>query len=345
MVPVKDAPAGMRPCLESLLRQNYPDYEVVFTMQDEQDPALAVVQAAQAAVGEAGPVVRTAFAGQAGVCGQKNWNQLAGLKALNPMCAIFAFCDSTHVAPSHWLPELVRPVAAGEAVASTAYHHVFPRKRNLASLGRTISVLALYMMQEIPGITQPWGGSMAISRKVFEELNVADIWGQTVVDDVSLAVKLEGAGYKAQAVPEARMDTDLASENIRDWALWLKRQWLYLKFLFPGSWIAVGLLLYLQFAMLLLGLGGFVLGLMGAVPLPWFLLGCLHLGTCCGLGLWARRAHPEPAPPLPWLSGFFATLAMAAISHGLTLPERKISWRGISYLVGRQGKVRNIERS
>jgi ceramide glucosyltransferase len=345
VVPVKDAPPGMQACLESLLRQDYPDYEVVFAMQDDQDPALAVVRAAQAAVGDNGPTVRTAFAGQAKQCGQKNWNQLAGIAALDCGCAILAFCDSTHVAPPHWLPELVRPIALGESVASTAYHHVFPRERNLASLGRTISVLALYMMQEIPSITQPWGGSMAVSRATFDELEVAAIWGRTVVDDVSLALKLERAGHKATAVPRARMETDLPPETMRDWRLWLQRQWLYLKFLFPGSWIAVGLLLYLSLGLLVFDIATLLLAPLGLLPAPLLLPAGLHLGGCVVLALYSRRAHPAPGRVIPWLVGFLGTLAMAAVSHALTLPAKKISWRGISYQVGREGAVERIERS
>lgn len=345
VVPVKDASPGMQACLESLLRQDYPDYEVVFAMQDDQDPALAVVHAAQAAVGDRGPTVRTAFAGQARQCGQKNWNQLAGIAALDPGCSILAFCDSTHVAPPHWLRELVRPIALGESVASTAYHHVFPRKRNLASLGRTISVLTLYMMQEIPGITQPWGGSMAISRTTFDQLDVATIWGRTVVDDVSLALKLERAGHKALAVPSARMDTDLPAETMRGWRLWLQRQWLYLKFLFPGSWIAVGLLLYLTLGLLFFDIATLLLAPVGLLPASLLLPAGLHLGGCVVLALYSRRAHPTPGNVIPWLVGYLVTISMAAVSHAMTLPAKKISWRGISYQVGREGTVERIERS
>lgn len=345
VVPVKDAPPGMQACLESLLRQDYPDYEVVFAMQDEHDPALAMVQAARAAAGEGGPRVRTAFAGQARQCGQKNWNQLAGIAALDPGCSILAFCDSTHVAPPHWLPELVRPIATGESVASTAYHHVFPQKRNLASLGRLISVLTLYMMQEIPGITQPWGGSMAISRATFDQLDVAATWGRTVVDDVSLALKLERAGHKATAVPRARMDTDLPPETMRGWLIWLQRQWLYLKFLFPGSWIAVGLLLYLTLGLLVFDIATILLLTpLGLAPPSLLLPAGLHLGACILLVLHGRRAHPAPGNVILWLIGYLVTITMAAVSHAMTLPARKISWRGISYQVGREGAVEHIER-
>ncbi len=345
VVPVKDAPPGMQACLESLLRQDYPNYEVVFAMQDDQDPALAVVRAAQAAVGDNGPRIGTAFAGQARQCGQKNWNQLAGIAALAPDCSILAFCDSTHVAPPHWLPELVRPIVTDESVASTAYHHVFPQKRNLASLGRTISVLTLYMMQEIPGITQPWGGSMAISRATFDELDVAAIWGRTVVDDVSLALKLEHAGHKATAVPRARMDTDLPPETMRGLLIWLQRQWLYLKFLFPGSWLAVGILLYLTLGMLVFDLATILLLVpLGLLPPSLLLPTGPHLGACILLVLHSRRAHPAPGNVILWLIGYLVTISMAAVSHAMTLPATRISWRGISYQVGREGRVERIDR-
>ena len=44
LVPVTGAAAGLEGRLQALLRQDYPDYEVVFATRDAQDPATAVIQ-------------------------------------------------------------------------------------------------------------------------------------------------------------------------------------------------------------------------------------------------------------------------------------------------------------
>lgn len=343
VVPVKGAPEGVEECLTALLLQDYPDYEVFFAVESANDPAVGAIRAAQARARTRGVSKgRLTLAGKAEGCGQKNWNQLAALGGVDEDVAVLAFCDSMHKPRMDWLRRLVSPIAAGHGVASTAYHHVFSPREGFAVMGRKISVLALYMMQEIPAVTQPWGGSMAVKRAVFQELDVAALWAGSVVDDVTLARRLEQAGERAVPVLGACMETLVQGQLMRDWRIWMERQWLYLKFIYPGSWFGVGVLLYLLAGMLLFSGAIAVLSLCGLVggataALCWGFLGVLVL-----LGLWAKACHPAPGGTLPWLSGFFGTLIMAAGSHARTQVLRHISWGGIIYRVRRGGGVETM---
>lgn len=345
VVPVKGVRHGTRECLQALLRQDHPRHEVVFVVEKEDDPATEMIREALAEAKEKGRGIgRLVVAGVAEQCGQKNRNQLAGVAALGQGVDILAFCDSTHLPRPDWLRRLVTPIADGRAEASTAYHHVFMETRGLAAVGRCVSVLALYMMQEIPAVTQPWGGSMAIRRATFEKLGIAALWSTNVVDDVSLARRLEDCGLRAAPVLGARLDTFLASETFTGWRVWLERQWLYLKFIYPGSWLAVGIVLYLQALLLALGGAAALLGPFGLFGAGLTTAGWAYLLLLVVLGLWARECHPRPPGRGLWLAGFFATLFMAALSHMRTLGLGVIPWGGIVYSVGRGGEVLALRR-
>ena len=88
------------------LCQDYPDYEVVFTTRDAQDPATAVIRSLLARY----PRARHVVAGPAACCcGQKNYNLLAAVKLVGQTPEILVFCDSNQEAPPAVAAELTAP--------------------------------------------------------------------------------------------------------------------------------------------------------------------------------------------------------------------------------------------
>ena len=110
IVPLTGDTPEMEAAVSSLLRQDYPDYTVVFVTERAEDPAAALVARCAADPARVLAVV----AGPATTCGQKNHNILAGVRAA-PTAAVFAFCDSTHLAKPDFLANLVAPIARGDA--------------------------------------------------------------------------------------------------------------------------------------------------------------------------------------------------------------------------------------
>ena len=163
------APPGLAPRLTALLHQDYPDYQVIFTTRDLEDPATGVI--AQLIWGK--PRARLVVAGPARTCGQKNQNLLAGIRLAGDAPEILAFCDSNQEAPRDFLRKLAAPVALGEGVVTSGYHQAIPGDRRLATWGRAVSVLTLYLTKPVPWLNQPWGGATAIRRETFESLGVA----------------------------------------------------------------------------------------------------------------------------------------------------------------------------
>ena len=341
LVPVTGAAAGLATRLAQLLSQDYPDYQVVFATRDAADPATAIIRSLLPKFSGARHVV----AGPARSCGQKNQNLLAAVQLVGRTPEILVFCDSNQEAEASWLKELVAPMVAGRGEVTSGYHHIIAAKPGGAALGRAISVLILYLTKGFRRLNQPWGGATAIRRSLFENLDLARLWAENIVDDVSLAGRLVRAGIPVVLSPGASLHTPLDRESLAGWQDWLVRQWLYLKFCMPATWLAAGLVVHLVAALVLLaGVRLFLLPLGVAAAGP-ALSGALFLAGLTGLVLALRAYHPHPGPLAKWLPAFFAALFLASWCHLQTLLTMEMRWRGIIYRVGWRGKVVEIVAS
>jgi hypothetical protein len=324
--------------LASLLGQDYPDYELIVATRDQADPASALVAQALAGHGRG----RHVYSGPAVRCGQKNHNLLAGLKQISPDREILVFCDSTRLAPSHFLKELVRPVALGQALLASGYHHVIPQDDRIGTLGHAIVVMALHLSRGVDALVQPWGGSTAIGLATFEALKVEQLWAENVVDDVSLAALLKKVRVGVQATPAACLHTPLAQESIWDWNQWLTRQLMYLKYCFPGTWMALGLGLYLLNGLLLFASCQVPAAILGWTSPTAGWTSLVFLAIILALVNYGRSMHPEPGPLLPGMTASMAAIFMAGLCHFQTLLTSRIHWRGLAYNVTWTGRVTGV---
>lgn len=341
LVPLTGAAAGLESRLKRLLSQDYPDYQVVFTTRDAVDPAMAVIRSLLPNF----PRARHVLAGPARGCGQKNQNLLAAVKFVGWTPEILVFCDSNQEASASWLKELVAPIVRGEVQVSSGFHHVMAQEPGIAALGRTVTVLALYLTKGFRRLNQPWGGATAIRRSLFENLRVAKLWAENIVDDVSLAARLVGAGLPVGIPRGAILHTPLDHESLAGWQNWLVRQWLYLKFCMPATWLAGGLLVHLLLALVVVAGVRLWLALLGMASGGPALAGGLFLAGLTGLGIALRSYHPQSGPLAKWLPAFFAAMGMASWCHLKTLFTMEMHWRGITYRVGWRGRVVEIVRS
>jgi cellulose synthase/poly-beta-1,6-N-acetylglucosamine synthase-like glycosyltransferase len=340
IVPVAGASPGLGTRLSALLHQDYPDYQVIFATRDLDDPATRVI----AALIWGCPRARLVVAGPARTCGQKNHNLLAGVRLAGEAPEILAFCDSNQEAPPDFLRQLAAPVAKGDGVVTSGYHQAIPGDQRLATWGRAVSVLTLYLTKAVPWLNQPWGGATAIRRETFESLRVASLWAETVVDDVSLAARLIEARIPVGLSRGAELATKVSGETLASWESWLFRQWIYLKYYLPGSWLAAGALMYLL-------TGCTLASLLQVLLLPWgwgapgmAIPALAFLGGLSALALAMRRLHPCPPSWSLWLPAFLASVGMAAWVHLMTCLTQKISWRGTVYQVDWRGRVSSIRQ-
>jgi ceramide glucosyltransferase len=340
IVPIAGACANLESHLRALLQQEYPTYAVIFVTQDEVDSAVPII--AKVITGE--PKAQRISAGKAISCSQKNYNLLQGVLAIDEATDILVFCDSGHYAHPMWLEQLIYPLLASSVAVSSGYHHVFPERTCVCSIGRAICVLALNLVRQIPVFAQPWGGATAIRVVDFKNLGVAELWSTAVVDDVTLAEHLQKKKMTIAIPTDADMKTIIDDCTWQTWESWLIRQWAFLKFVFPKLWFFAGLT----------GLGFTLLVyLCIVVVLSWGLqvfpafyeYSAAVFLTVQALSLLAfRMRHPSPGSVIFFYPAFLAALFMAGWCHYRTWFADSITWAGITYKVAAGGKVVNIFR-
>lgn len=341
IVPVTGASANLETNLRSLLHQEYPGYSVIFVTQDEGDPAVPILTKALSGQKSA----RHVNAGKAITCSQKNYNLLQGVLATDPSTDILVFCDSGHYAHVRWLERLLYPLAIMPCIAvSSGYHHVLPGKGCICSTGRAICVLALNLIRKIPPFSQPWGGALAIRRIDFHQLGIAELWGSTVVDDVTLADHLQKKKMQVAIPKDADLQTVVDDCSWQAWESWLIRQWAYLKFVFPRLWLFAGLaslafffLVFFCTLTVATGGGGFFAG-REVIAAAVFLIVMAAGATIF------RSRHPAPGSLIIWFPALLAALVMAGWCHYRTWFSHSITWAGITYTVAAGGRVVKIIR-
>jgi cellulose synthase/poly-beta-1,6-N-acetylglucosamine synthase-like glycosyltransferase len=341
IVPVAGSSPMMVAYLESILSQDYPSYEVLFVTRTlEEDAAGIISQAFEGREGKP-PAHRHVVSGSAATCGQKNHSLLEGVRRARKSSEVLVFCDSTHMAPRHWLKSLVAPIAKGEARITAGYHRVVPGDKGMATLMRAVIVLILNGLQGMPWLQQPWGGNTAITRECFNWIGVADVWVENIVDDVSLAALLRKRGVDLDFISEAELETPIENETMPGINQWLRRQLLGLKFCLPGMWTGAGLVLYLLAVLVIWAPLQCVVALvMGD------LFGCfspvVFLAVLTGLMLAMRLLQPGPKIILRWLGACYGAIFVAALTHLKTWFVYEMDWGGIRYQVTRSGKVRSL---
>jgi ceramide glucosyltransferase len=338
IVPVAGVYPELLENLRSRLTQNYPQYQVVFAVRSANDPAVGVIKQLLPEF----PWARLKVCGPASGCSQKNHNLLGGLEAVGPEAEILVCSDANQVTPPHWLQALAQPLVLGKAKVSGSYHQVIPQDDALPTLGRSLAVIMIYLGKGISNWDQPWGGSTAILRKTFDELEVRRLWSRAVVDDVSLAQRLQQANIKMAAATGAVLATP-ARETWSSWEEWFIRQIIYLKFYFYFPWLMAGVGIFAFLTLVLLALAQIGLGLFGWNS--WNLTGMsfLFLFTLIAFLALLRPLHPRPGPWLSYLNAGLVTLAMAAWCHMKTWFTWNIRWRKLIYTVDRQGTVIRIQ--
>ncbi|MCA1944733.1 MAG: glycosyltransferase [Desulfovibrio sp.] len=340
IIPMTGESPHMAPALASLLAQDYPDHIILLVTQDEADPATTLAQRLVQTHAHA----RHVLAGPATACGQKTHNQLAALAALDTMAppvSLLAFCDASHAAQPNFLSCLLEPLVCGRARVAAGYHLVTPEDARLPTLGQTVVVLALHALQAVPRLRQPWGGAMAMTRRAFDDLQVAALWGENVVDDVSLAARLVQRREPVALAPAACLRTPLA-QSWTGWTAWLTRQLAYPRFIMPGTWLGIGLGLAALTTILVAAVLTSLAGLAG-VTTPATAL--TALAFVAGL-LWTIHGLagllPQRPAALPWYGACLLTLPVACWCLVRSAATRTMRWRHRAYIVGRGGRVERI---
>jgi ceramide glucosyltransferase len=241
LIAIKGVHATTGQFLELLCQQDYPNYRIIFALESRADPALILIEAMRhRAAGR--PEIDIVIAGYSAQRAQKVHNLLAARGALRDEDAVIVFTDADTLLPPDWLTNLVRPIAIGEASASTGYRWPLPTDSRLPTLIGAAADLSITTSARSRHWNICWGGATAVARGPLDRIDVLTVWERAASDDVTLSQALRAAGFRINSP----LRTLVPSPMAHTWSSLLgfaRRQHLMLRTYAPRLWLFGGLTL------------------------------------------------------------------------------------------------------
>jgi cellulose synthase/poly-beta-1,6-N-acetylglucosamine synthase-like glycosyltransferase len=355
VIPCKGVQPGFDASVDAFLKQDYPDYQVVFTVATPTDEAYQTLRPRMEGQGAPEsirrPPMQLVVAGIADGRGEKVNNLLRGIEAADPTGQVLVFADIDATPSPDWLRSLVEPLANPRITVSTGFRWYLPGEGFVSRL-RAAWDTSIATMMGNHDRNFAWGGSMAIRAADFRKLGIAEhYWANTVSDDYALTRAVREAGGKIAFAPRCLVASREESD-LREFLRWSTRQIIITRVYAVHLWI-LGLAAYLFYCGTLT-LGLVVLALPGVpayqracviVALSVILLlgaGKGYIRTLVARELFAseisRRfsCYWQLSPLVPWIMlGNF-------VAAGFT---RRIEWRGTEYELISRDEVRVLGRS
>ena len=202
IVPCRGYEQGLEKNLRALFRQNYLAYEVIFVFDNEDDESVSVAkQISEESIKTVNS--KLVIAGIALESGQKVHNLREAVMHIADESEVIIFVDSDARPSEKWLQSLIAPLRDKNVGASTGYRWFVDKQGGFATHLRSVwnSSIASALGGNM-NANFCWGGSTAITREVFEKLNIREKWKGTLSDDLMLTSELKKAGMFINFVPQ-----------------------------------------------------------------------------------------------------------------------------------------------
>ncbi len=206
IAPCRGLDDGLQENLLALTVQNFPAYEIIFVVDDKDDPAVEVIKefTAGSSEGRESLTCRLVIAQKASNAGQKVENLREAVLHANERSEVFVFVDSDARPSANWLRRIVAPLENTDVGATTGYrwfisaHPTFASELRSAWNASIASALGPNLSSNFC-----WGGSMAIRRDVFDRIEMGEKWKGTLSDDFAVTRSMKKAGLPIVFVPQA----------------------------------------------------------------------------------------------------------------------------------------------
>ncbi len=235
ILPCKGVPHNFENNIRSFFHLDYPAYEVIFTVESNDDPCVPIIKK----VMQDEPSAHLTVAGITTTCGQKNHNMIAALDIAHDP-EVFVFADSDITLSSDWLKELVLPLSSNKITVSSGFRWLYSSTGTIGAMVNSYQNSLLLVLFSAASFIQDiglWGGSMAMRKKDFDELGVRECWAQTVVDDMSLSRLIMKHAKKSIMVSTCIIPTDDTLPTIKQSIQWFHRQVMFLKAYQKKTWV------------------------------------------------------------------------------------------------------------
>ena len=341
-------------CVEALLDQDYPGYDVRVVVDRRDDPAWQVVEDTVRRCG-ATNVEILPLSDRRETCSLKCSSVLQAVAGLDESYEAVALLDADTVPHRRWLRELVAPLADAQVGAATGNRWYMPESPTLGALVRWVWNAAAVVQMYWYGI--PWGGTLALKTSALRQSDLLDRWGNAFCEDTMLFKALGRQGLRVAFVPSLMM-VNREVCGLRGFFCWVRRQLLTARLYHP-RWMAVvgygvitslappmalGVMLWAIWAdqsrTIAWAGGGLACYLAVMVPLLAILEGAVRP---------AVRARGEstdwlsPSTAAKLLAAILITQVVYAAVLVSTVLVRTVEWRGVFYRVDGPWNIRLIE--
>jgi cellulose synthase/poly-beta-1,6-N-acetylglucosamine synthase-like glycosyltransferase len=339
-------------CLQGLLNQNYPNYDIKLIVDSQQDIAWKIAH----------DTIREQQATNIEVhllkiprlnCSLKCSSLVQAVSDLDDSYKVVALVDADTIAHPNWLRELVTPLAHPKVGATTGNRWYVPTG-SWASLVRYLWNIAAIVQMYVFGIS--WGGTLAIKTELLHQ-GLLDKWGQAFCEDTMMRRALAKKGMRIKFVPSLIM-VNREECDFSYLTNWLKRQMLCSRLYHPCWWAVVSDAL----SSVLLPIVVFTLLLTAVLTKQWSaatILFTSFFGYTVGLILLAialdngvHEVVSDNGEKIPKLS--LGTIAKMLIGIPLThwiyafamISSQymgKVKWRGVTYQVKGPWNIRLVQ--
>jgi cellulose synthase/poly-beta-1,6-N-acetylglucosamine synthase-like glycosyltransferase len=342
IAPCKGLDEGLSESLGALFTQDYPDYEIIFAVASEADPAVRVIEdlRRQYPNRKSRLVVASTAPGRS----EKINNLLRALQSMDePLDSTreaILFVDSDARVREDWLRSLVAPLARASVGAATGCRWYLPAREGFwaAMLSAWNGSIATTLGDHRRNFA--WGGSTAIMRDTFDRLDVRAAWEGAVSDDYALTRSVERAGLGIEFVPRCLV---VSREQVSLGGLleFTTRQIIITRVYRPEAWW-LGIVTYTLFVLTFFGAiaSTAAIAMTGSILIaPVLILLVIYLfGSLKGaLRLMAaREALPRASGEiigLWWIYCLLWPLVSLLFFYNFwkSATTRRISWRGVRY--------------
>lgn len=336
-------------CLEGILTQDYPNYQVRIIVDHESDPAFNEVKSFLLKHNPPQCEV-SLLKNRSGNCGLKNESLIQGMESLDASVEVVAWLDADVIPHKFWIRELVQPLENPDVGVASGVRWYAPRSRNPGTLIRYVWNSAAIVQMLTMDIA--WGGSIAMSRDVFHSPSLKKLWSQALWEDTCLRMVVSQLGLKMVFVPEATMVNE-ESTSLKSCYQFITRQLLNTRLYHP-SWKFISILgicsalsqiTLVTLTILFLFLGSFSSAAFSIAVL-------LSASVCVGSVIWwldtlirqQIRRRGAILGRLPWstILVLWPTLALYFVALLAATRTRKVYWRGVVYDVASPFNVQII---
>lgn len=340
-------------CVEAILQQDYPDYDVRVIVDSVDDPAWAIVEEVVERLGSTHFRMEP-LTHRRSTCSLKCSSILQAVSGLEESVDFISQLDADTIAHPFWLRELATALAPDDVGAATGNRWYMPRQISPGSMVRYFWNAAAIVQMIWYRIA--WGGTLAIKTSLFRETDLLDRWGNAYCEDTMIHSALRRHGLRTAFVPSLMM-VNRETCSLSNCCEWITRQLFSARLYHPGWPLVLG--------------HGILTTLFPLLALVTFIIalatGDRTTASFAGLGLLAyevsallmvvamegavRRIAKGRGEPTRWMGAgggllFLFALPLTQITYAFALAAaavmRQVVWRGVHYRIDGPLKIKMI---